>query len=34
MMKYIFFSVDLSNDSVIYALSIFKKQLIYDEIEA
>ena len=34
MMEYILFPLDLYNDSANYALSVFKKQFLYDEIEA
>lgn len=34
MMEYVLFPLDLYNDSANYALSVFKKQFLYDEIEA
>ncbi|XP_071492155.1 cytoplasmic FMR1-interacting protein 1-like isoform X1 [Diadema antillarum] len=34
LMEYVFFPLDLYNDSAQYALSVFKKQFLYDEIEA
>lgn len=34
LMEYVFFPLDLYNDSAQYALTIFKKQYLYDEIEA
>ena len=32
--RYVFFPLDLYNDSAQYALAVFKKQYLYDEIEA
>ncbi|XP_063952182.1 cytoplasmic FMR1-interacting protein 2-like [Lytechinus pictus] len=34
LMEYVFFPLDLYNDSAQYAVAIFKKQYLYDEIEA
>lgn len=34
MLEYVLFPLDLYNDSANYALSVFKKQFLYDEIEA
>ncbi|XP_064636208.1 cytoplasmic FMR1-interacting protein-like isoform X2 [Lineus longissimus] len=34
MMEYILYPLDLYNDSASYALTIFKKQFLYDEVEA
>ncbi|XP_070541598.1 cytoplasmic FMR1-interacting protein 2-like [Ptychodera flava] len=34
MMEYVFYPLDLYNDSAQYALTYFKKQFLYDEVEA
>ena len=34
MMEYILYPLDLYNDSAHYALTVFKKQFLYDEVEA
>lgn len=34
MMEYVLYPLDLYNDSALYALTIFRKQFLYDEVEA
>lgn len=34
MMEYVLYPLDLYNDSAHYALTVFRKQFLYDEVEA
>lgn len=34
LFRYVLYPLDLYNDSAHYALTVFKKQFLYDEIEA
>ncbi|KAK7874487.1 hypothetical protein R5R35_001571 [Gryllus longicercus] len=34
MMEYVLYPLDLYNDSALYALTVFRKQFLYDEVEA
>ncbi|KDR09197.1 cytoplasmic FMR1-interacting protein isoform X1 [Zootermopsis nevadensis] len=34
MMEYVLYPLDLYNDSAVYALTVFRKQFLYDEVEA
>lgn len=32
--RYVLYPLDLYNDSAVYALNVFRKQFLYDEVEA
>jgi cytoplasmic FMR1 interacting protein len=34
MYRYVLYPLDLYNDSAVYALTVFRKQFLYDEVEA